>query len=196
MIKDKKELTAYLSADSKHYRHANGLPQRLRAYLYATPISDQRYIWQYIKTMRHCEYAIARQHTLLGKIQKLWYGRRLLRLAYKTGFQIPPGVFGKGLTIWHWGTIIINPNARIGENCTLHSDVIIGQRKPNGGSPVIGCNSYICGGGRILGNITIGDNVSIAPNTVVFKNVPSNCVVAGNPAVIIKKDGQKVHIPL
>ena len=45
-------------------------------------------------------------------------------------------------------------------------------------------------------DIIIGDNVIIAPNTVVFKNVPSNCVVAGNPAVIIKKDGQKVNIPL
>lgn len=52
------------------------------------------------------------------------------------------------------------------------------------------------GGSRILGDIIIGDNVIIAPNTVVFKNVPSNCVVAGNPAVIIKKDGQKVNIPL
>ena len=55
---------------------------------------------------------------------------------------------------------------------------------------------FIYVGGRILGDIIIGDNVIIAPNTVVFKNVPSNCVVAGNPAVIIKKDGQKVNIPL
>lgn len=52
------------------------------------------------------------------------------------------------------------------------------------------------GGARILGDIIIGDNVTIAPNSVVFKNVPSNCVVAGNPAIIIKKDGQKVNIPL
>lgn len=52
------------------------------------------------------------------------------------------------------------------------------------------------GGARVLGDIVIGDNVTIAPNTVVFKDVPSNCVVAGNPAIIIKKNGNKVHIPL
>ena len=119
-----------------------------------------------------------------------------MKYAYKTGFQIPPCVFDKGLTIWHWGMIIINQDTRIGENCTLHPNVIRGKRKTNGKSPVIGRNVYVCGGARILGDIIIGDNVTIAPNTVVFKNVPSNCVVAGNPAIIIKKDGQKVNIPL
>ena len=52
------------------------------------------------------------------------------------------------------------------------------------------------GGARILGDICIGDNVTIAPNTVVFKDVPSNCVVAGNPARIIKRDGKKVDLAL
>lgn len=169
---------------------------KIRSVLNLSPISDQTYIWKYIKTMRYCEYAMSHKNSILGKIRWFIYSRQLLRYAYKTGFQIPPGSIGKGLTIWHWGMIIINNDAVIGENCTLHPDVIIGKRKKNSMPPKIGNNVYICGGSRILGDIIIGDNVIIAPNTVVFKNVPSNCVVAGNPAVIIKKDGQKVNIPL
>ena len=195
MIKSKTELTEYLIADSKNYRKS-GFLQKLRQYLFPSPISDQTYIWKYIKTMRVCEYVMYHQNTILCKIKKVYYSRQLLKYAYKTGFQIPPCVFGKGLTIWHWGMIIINSDTKIGENCVIHPNVIIGKRKTNGKAPIIGDNSYICGGARVLGGIIIGDNVTIAPNTVVFKDVPSNCVVAGNPAIIIKKNGEKVHIPL
>lgn len=188
MIKSRKELASYIIADSKNYRRKRGL-------LFPSPISDHIYIWKYIKTMRLCEYAMSRL-SIWGKLKKFYYSHLLLKYAYKTGFQIPPGTLGKGLTIWHWGMIIVNERCKIGENCTLHPNVIIGKRKPNGGAPVIGCNAYICSGARILGDIIIGDNVTIAPNTVVFRNVPSNCVIAGNPAVIIKLDGEKVYIPL
>jgi acetyltransferase-like isoleucine patch superfamily enzyme len=34
--------------------------------------------------------------------------------------------------------------------------------------------------------VSIGDNVIVAPNSVVIKNVPDNCAVAGIPAKIIK----------
>ena len=37
-----------------------------------------------------------------------------------------------------------------------------------------------------LGGVIIGDNVTIAPNAVVVKDVPDNCIVAGVPAKIIK----------
>ena len=38
----------------------------------------------------------------------------------------------------------------------------------------------------IIGDVTIGNNVTIAPNSVVTKDVPSNCLVGGTPAKIIK----------
>ncbi len=37
----------------------------------------------------------------------------------------------------------------------------------------------------ILGNITIGENAIVGAGSVVTKNVPSNKIVAGNPAKII-----------
>ena len=39
----------------------------------------------------------------------------------------------------------------------------------------------------ILGGITVGDNVIVGAGSVVVKDVPSNCVVAGNPAKVIKE---------
>ena len=46
------------------------------------------------------------------------------------------------------------------------------------------------------GGIKIGDNVNIGANCVVTKDVPSNCTVIGNPAIIVKMNGKKVNIPL
>ena len=48
----------------------------------------------------------------------------------------------------------------------------------------------------MFGGITIGDNVIIGAGSVVTKDIPSNCVVVGNPARIIKQDGERVNILL
>jgi len=38
----------------------------------------------------------------------------------------------------------------------------------------------------ILKGVTIGNNVIIAAGSVVNKDVPSDCLIAGNPAKIIR----------
>ena len=52
--------------------------------------------------------------------------------------------------------------------------------------PVIGDNVIINAGAKIIGPVRIGDNVEIGANSVVVKDVPSNCVVAGIPARILR----------
>ena len=42
-------------------------------------------------------------------------------------------------------------------------------------------------GACVLGNIHVGDNAIIGCNAVVLHDVPANCVVAGNPAKIVKQ---------
>ena len=49
---------------------------------------------------------------------------------------------------------------------------------------------------KLLGGITIGDNVIIGANAVVVKDVPSNCTVVGVPGYIIRRDGRKVMVKL
>lgn len=54
------------------------------------------------------------------------------------------------------------------------------------GEVVIGKNVWLGDKVTILPNVHIGDNVVVGANSVVTKDVPSNVVVAGNPAKIVK----------
>jgi acetyltransferase-like isoleucine patch superfamily enzyme len=55
------------------------------------------------------------------------------------------------------------------------------------GAVIIKNNVWVGEGVAIMPGVTIGENSIIATNAVVTKDVPSNCVVAGVPALIIKK---------
>ena len=81
---------------------------------------------------------------------------------------------------------------KIGDGCTVSAGVIIGKKNTNENRPYIGNNVNFSIGSKAIGNITIGDNVIVAPNSVVIKDVPASSVVSGVPAQIIKKDGKKV----
>lgn len=93
---------------------------------------------------------------------------------------------GGGLYLGHAYNITINPKAKIGCNCNIHKGVVIGQtnRGKSKGVPTIGNNVWIGINAAIVGNITIGDDVLIAPNSFVNVDVPSHSVVFGNPCVI------------
>ena len=57
----------------------------------------------------------------------------------------------------------------------------------NNYAPMIGNNVEIGSNSVIIGNIVIGDNVIVGAGSVVIKNVEDNCIVAGNPAKVIRK---------
>lgn len=100
------------------------------------------------------------------------------------GFSIGLNCFGKGLSISHIGTIVVNHNARIGENCRLHVCVNIGT-----GSPVIGDNVYIGPGAKLFGKINIADNIRIGANAVVNKSFNEEGItIVGVPAHKVEKD--------
>ena len=62
--------------------------------------------------------------------------------------------------------------------------------------PTIGDDVKIFTGATIFGGIRIGNHATIGAGAVVSKDVPDNCTVVGNPAYIVKKDGQKCNIEL
>lgn len=184
MITNWKSLCAYIKADSRNYQRAIGA-YGIWKHLGSIPTNDQYYIWKYLKTLRYYEYFLNKNRIwsrLIARIILL----RLRKLSYKTGFQIPPNVLGKGVTIWHWGYIVINELAKLGDNCVLNPGIIIGHKEPGSTPPQIGNNVFVGAGAKIIGNITIGNNVTIAPNSSVVHDIPDNCVVAGSPAKIIK----------
>lgn len=96
---------------------------------------------------------------------------------------------GKGTVLGYGGmAIVVHARAVIGRNCMIGQCVTIGGKSKIYEVPVIGDNVEINAGARVLGPIHIGDNVIIGANAVVVKNVPSNCIVAGVPAKIIKSN--------
>lgn len=111
------------------------------------------------------------------------------RYTTKYGMQIPLSVkIGKGIHFPHFGGIVINSKSIIGKNCTIMHNVTIGnsKSKKNKGNfaPRILDEVYIGPGAVIVGNITIGDRVLIAPNAFVNFDVPNDSIVIGNPAII------------
>lgn len=117
------------------------------------------------------------------------YNKNLLRICRnKFGFQIPYTTnIDKGFCIEHFGRTIINPNAVIGKNVNISTGVTIGRttRGKLEGSPTIGDEVWIGTNSVIVGNISIGNNVLIAPNSYVNRDIPSNSIVIGNPCKII-----------
>lgn len=116
-----------------------------------------------------------------------YFSKFILRqLVVKYGYEISEKTeIGEGLAILHLGGIAINKNAILGKNITIFQGVTIGgdvgKRK---GAPKIGNKVWIGANAVVVGNITIGDNVLIAANSLVNFNVPDNSLVIGNPAMI------------
>ena len=117
--------------------------------------------------------------------------RMLLRItSYITHIQIPPHTqIGEGLYIGHFGSIIINPAAKIGRNFSIAAGTLIGNAQgKRKGIPTIGDNVYMGRNSIVIGGVSIGHNVLIAPGAFVNFDVPDNCIVIGNPGKIIQKE--------
>ena len=109
-------------------------------------------------------------------------------LATRLGFSIPKNVFGPGLCIVHYGTIVVSPLAKMGAWCRIHPSTSVGEYN---GAPQCGDFVYIGPGAKLYGKITIGNNVAIGANAVVNKSFGSNITIAGIPAKIISNNGAK-----
>lgn len=126
-----------------------------------------------------------------GKFGKLFYKFLFKVSSKRSQIEMACGTkIGGGLYIGHPYGITINPKAVIGSNCNLHKGVTIGQenRGVRAGAPVIGSDVWIGVNATVVGKITIGDDVLIAPNSYVNCDVPSHSVVLGNPCIIKHRD--------
>lgn len=102
---------------------------------------------------------------------------------------------GPGFRILHGYGLVIGERVEIGSNFSVNQGVTIGgnfdkytqinEKKIY--APIIGDSVHVTSGAKILGPITIGNNIIIGANSVVTKSFGDNLVIAGNPAREIKK---------
>lgn len=150
---------------------------------YKSPKLVHDEIWRFEILLRKTEYYVNCKKTFIGKLyskvlQFLYYKKRL-----KYNTYIPLNVFGPGLSIAHFGSIIVNGNAKIGKNCRIQDSVTI--RATNGASdaPVLGDNIFIGSGARIIGKVNIASDIAIGSNAVVVNNFnESGITIGGVPA--------------
>lgn len=180
MIKSKQDYKDYLRADAVSMEINPDSTKALLKAHFANPR------WRFIKKLRRAEYYKNCHSNFLFKLIYLlvWYDYKTYGL--KLGFTIPLNVIGKGLSLPHYGTIVISNEAKIGENARIHICVNIGAY--TGGAPVIGDNVYIGPGTKIFGGIRLGNNIKIGANAVINKSFEEdNIVLAGVPAKIVKR---------
>ncbi len=111
------------------------------------------------------------------------------------GVHIDEGAdIGGGLYIGHPGDLLIGP-VKMGEDCNLSSNTIIGRRTDGAGAgtPTLGDRVWIGSGCVVFGRIVIGEGATIAPLTVVGRNVPPRALVVGNPMQVLKRDHDNTH---
>lgn len=86
---------------------------------------------------------------------------------------------GEGFVFMHGMGTSVNSLSRIGCNCTLYHNVLIGVGNDLKQAPIIGDNVTIGYGAIIIGNVRIGNNVKIGAGTVVTRDIPDKTTVVG-----------------
>jgi serine O-acetyltransferase len=137
-----------------------------------------------------------KQNTVVRATLTIFYV--LANFLIKTQWGIEIGrkaEIGEGFYIGHFSGIFVAPESKIGKNCNISQGVTIGisGQGERRGCPTIGDNVYLAPGAKVFGKITIGNNVKIGANAVIFKDIPDNATVVLEPGYkIIALNGQKI----
>ena len=178
MIRSRTDYLDYLEAD----RLALGRSGWFRMLFVVDPI------WAFQRLLRKVEYYTNCKPSLIYRPYLLYLKFKLKQYKLLLGFTIPPNVFGPGLCIAHYGTIIVHNNARLGSNIRINADVVIGENNGEDNVPIIGNSVVIEPGAKIFGKIIIADGIHIGANSVVNKSFTEPYVViVGAPARVVRR---------
>lgn len=144
--------------------------------------------YKFLVLLRELEYC-HNNPNVLNKAIYFFLMYRFKKVSMRLGYSIPINVFGPGLSLPHYGTVIVNPNSRVGAFCRLHCSTNIGASAGQKEAPSIGDNVYIGPGAIIFGDIHIANNITVGANATVNHSFDEEHVaIAGTPAKIVKRD--------
>lgn len=178
MISNKREYYYYMECDRIALRKETKYPRL---------IGDVE--WKYERWLRRAEYY---QHC-----NKLFYFFSKIMLHHYsivTGFQIALNTCGPGLSLAHRGTVIINSKSHVGNNCRIQTGVTLGTTNGDVEAPILGNNVFLGEGCKIIGNVTIADDVCIGANAVVVKDILEPGTWGGVPAKKISNNTSDSNI--
>ena len=116
MILTKEDLKLYLTEDARaNAEKLGGLKSKVKFYL------NPRL--RFTRNMRYYEYYANQPRTLWNKLMTAYHYYIHKKLSYKLGYTIYKNNFGPGVCLCHYGTLVVNKNARIGANCRIHVGV-------------------------------------------------------------------------
>lgn len=173
---------SYLFQDLKRYKKSGR--SSIKLILFNPPA-------RFMFTFRGCKYFS--KFNPLGMLFRIW--NKNMQVKYGFQFQYTCKI-AKGLYLPHYGNIIINNQVVVGENCNIGQGVTLGNVKRGKlqGNPIIGNRVAIGANAVVIGKISVGDDVLIAPLSFVNFDVPPNAVVAGNPASIINYNSSQGYV--
>lgn len=180
MIKVKEQINQYIHSDLK----VKKVPNLLWLWFKGSEFFP---VYSFIIALRHYEY----YHNIKSKkynIKKLLWYLIYRHLSIKYNILIAANAAEEGLHLVHPGFRLLGGDVtKIGKNCTILPNVLIGKKQPSlNCKAIIGNNVYISTGVTILAPVVIGDNVVIGAGAVVTHDIPDNTVVGGVPAQILK----------
>jgi serine O-acetyltransferase len=111
---------------------------------------------------------------------------------FLTGIEIHPGArIGRRFFIDHGMGVVIGETTEIGDDVLLYQGVTLGGTGKERGKrhPTLGNCVVVGTGAKVLGNITIGDNVKVGAGSVVVHPVPANSTVVGVPGRVVRRGG-------
>jgi serine O-acetyltransferase len=96
----------------------------------------------------------------------------------------PDAEIGAGMIIRHGGPVRVHAETKIGADCAIHGGCTIGAG-PRPGGAVIGDHVFIGCQASIIGAVTIGNDATVAANSLVISDVPAGCTAIGVPAKLL-----------
>lgn len=179
MIQSKADFKRYMKEDMPFYKNLS----RKDRFLYVLTKDPLYLIAKYVRFLRKEEYYSNVRHDVIGKLLRLYYFRKKNALGNVLGFKIPQNCFGEGLMIYHHGCIIVNENVSVGARCKLHGTNCIGNNGKTGNALSAGDDLDVGIGACIIGDIRLGDRVTVGANAVVTKSFEQNGItLIGMPA--------------